>query len=73
MLQSFDRYFTQTMHEMAELTRDVLERATEIRARYNFQTSDAIHLAAAIHSQCDTFLTNDRQLIRFGGIRVEVV
>jgi hypothetical protein len=33
--------------------------------------ADALHLAAAIESGCDVFLTNDHQLANFPDIRVE--
>jgi predicted nucleic acid-binding protein len=51
----------------------VYDRAAEIRAQHGFKTPDAIHLAAAIESGCDRFLTNDRRLARFTGITVEIM
>jgi predicted nucleic acid-binding protein len=59
--------------EILTLTTPVLDRATEIRARFNFKTPDAIHLAAAVENGCDAFLTNDQRLSRFPGIAIEVV
>lgn len=50
-----------------------MDRATEIRARHGFKTPDAIHLACAVTTKCDLFLTNDKQLERFKEIAVEVV
>lgn len=60
---------------MAERYRDVLqksqnfvlldpdifisERAADLRARYSIPLLDAIHLATAIETHCDAFLTND--------------
>jgi hypothetical protein len=32
-----------------------------------------LHLAAAVESGCDVFLTNDAQLTRFAAFTVEVV
>ena len=67
-------------HELAEEYRDILlnndaytlvpvtlpiaESAAELRARYNLRTPDALHVAAAISSGCDAFLTNDAGLKR---------
>jgi predicted nucleic acid-binding protein len=34
-------------------------RAAELRARYNLRTPDALHIATAIRTSCDAFLTND--------------
>ncbi|MGH8609634.1 MAG: type II toxin-antitoxin system VapC family toxin [Gammaproteobacteria bacterium] len=73
LLQDFDDYFANIIVEMASLTRDVIDRATEIRAQYNFTTPDSLHLAAAVISNCDVFLTNDHRLNRFTGITIETV
>lgn len=40
--------------------------AAEIRAKYrDFKAMDALQLAAAVCTGCDTFLTNDRQLRQY--------
>jgi uncharacterized protein len=49
-------------------------RATDLRAKYpKLKTPDALHLAAAIESGCDVFVTNDAQLRTVTEIRVEVI
>jgi predicted nucleic acid-binding protein len=73
LLLDFDTFFAASIAEFVLLSQSVVDRATEIRAQYGFKTPDAIHLAAAIESACDLFLTNDQQLTRFSGIAVEVV
>lgn len=73
LLQDFDAYFANTIAEVVPLTRDVVDRATEIRAQYNFKTPDALHLAAAVNAHCDVFLTNDYRLNRFTRMTIEVV
>ena len=73
LLQDFDDYFANTIVEVAPLTRDVIDRATEIRAQYNFKTPDSLHLAAAVLAHCNVFLTNDHRLNRFTGITIEIV
>ena len=72
-LRQFDLFFENTVDEIVPLTRDVIDAATLIRARYGFATPDAIHLGAAMASGCDVFLTNDNRLARFGEMSVEVV
>lgn len=62
LLTAYDSYFEGIMAEILPLSRDVVDQATLLRARYNFRTPDAIHLACAIYYRCDMFLTNDRQL-----------
>ncbi len=73
LLQDFDDYFARTIVEIVPLTRDVIDHATQIRAQYNFKTPDALHLAAAVISGSDIFLTNDHRLNRFTGITIETI
>lgn len=73
LLKNFDAYFTGAVAELVDLSRDVMDRATAVRAQYGFKTPDAIHLAAAVVARCDVFLTNDHRLDRFAGITIEVV
>jgi predicted nucleic acid-binding protein len=73
LLKDYDEFFQNAVAEIIPLTREVIDRATEIRARYGFRTPDAIHLAAAVVSGCDAFLTNDHRLDRFSDIAIEVV
>jgi predicted nucleic acid-binding protein len=51
----------------------VAERAADLRARYNLKTPDALHLACAIESACDAFLTNDSDLRRVTDIPVLIL
>src|SRR2546421_202086 len=62
LLQDFDDYFTGAITEVVTLSSQVMDRATDIRARHGFKTPDAIHLAAALVAGCDVFLTNDHRL-----------
>ncbi len=73
LLTAFDTYFAEIINETVPLSRAVIDRATEIRARFGFKTPDAIHLACAVIANCDLFLTNDKQLERFSEIAVEVI
>ena len=43
------------MQEWLPMSDAVIELATDLRARYNLKTPDAIHLGAAIHHRCDEF------------------
>lgn len=64
------------------LTAATHERAATIRGRCTYPAippayprryglADALHLAAAIESGCDVFLTNDNQLSNFPDMTVE--
>ena len=73
MLATFERYFANPDVRVVPLTAAVFDRAAEIRARYGFKAPDSIHLAAAVESGCDRFLTHDIRLSRFTGIAVEIL
>jgi uncharacterized protein len=73
LLQDFDDYFANTIAEVVPLTRDVIDRATEIRAQFNFKTPDSIQLAAAVSANSAVFLTNDHRLNRFTAVPIEVI
>ena len=73
VLDAFDRYFSGVVTEIVPLSRPVIDQATLLRAHYGIRTPDAIHLAAAIVSGCDLFLTNDRRLCRCREIAIEVI
>lgn len=73
LLKDFDHYFEGAVTEIVTLSREVIDRATQIRARYGFKTPDAIHLAAALSAGCEVFLTNDHRLDRFADISIEVL
>jgi predicted nucleic acid-binding protein len=69
----FDRLFAQPNVELAPMTAAVFDRATHIRAVHNFRLGDSLHLAAAVQSRCDRFLTHDLRLSAFTAIPVEAL
>jgi predicted nucleic acid-binding protein len=73
LLATYDAFFSAVGMSIGELTPDVIERATEIRATYGFKTPDALHLASAIEEKADVFITGDSKLAMCKEIRVEVV
>jgi predicted nucleic acid-binding protein len=56
--------------ELQPVTALIAESAAHLRARYGLRTPDALHLATAIDSGCDAFLTNDAALQRVVEITV---
>ena len=73
VLRDFDEFFRDVVSEVVSLSRTAVDRATEIRAAHGFKTPDALHLGAALVSECDAFLTNDHQLDGFPDLEVKVV
>ena len=72
-LAGFDVFFTRPDVLKVPLTTAVYERATLLRAGYNFKLGDSLHLAAAIENGCDSLLTNDARLSRCKDIAVETL
>ena len=53
---------------------ETADKASQIRAKYkSIKTADSLQLASAICSECDVFLTNDKQLRQVEEIRVLLV
>ncbi len=72
-LSDFDGFFLQPDVRLVPLSGAVFDRATMIRADHGYKLADSLHLAAAVESGCDRFLTNDLRLARFPGIAVEIL
>lgn len=72
-LAQFDVFFAGVELILAEVTPAVIERATDLRARYNLRTPDAIHYATAVEVGVAVFLTGDRALSRCSEVPVEVL
>jgi predicted nucleic acid-binding protein len=72
-LADFDAFFVRPDVRLMPITRSVFDRATSIRAKHNCKLGDSLHLAAAVESGCDRFLTNDIRLSAFTDIAVEVL
>ena len=72
-LAQFDVFFAGVELVLAEVSPAVVERATDLRARYNLKTPDAIHYATAVEVGATVFLTGDRALSRCSEVPVEVL
>ncbi len=51
-------------------TREIYIRASLYRAEFNLKTPDAIHIASAVASNAEIFMTNDRKLRAPKGLQV---
>ncbi len=73
LLERYEAFFSSSRLTLGEITASVVERATELRARYGFRTPDALHLASAVEQGVSLFLTGDHALARCTEVRVEVL
>jgi len=72
-LAEFDAFFSRPDVRLVPITTAVFDRATIIRATYNLKLADSLHLAAAVESSCDRFLTNDTRLSALTDVAVDVL
>lgn len=72
-LAQFDVFFAGVELFLAEVEAAVVERATDLRARYHLKTPDAIHYATAVVVGAAVFLTGDRAFSRCSEVLVEVL
>lgn len=73
LLAEYETFFVANRLALSEISAAVIERATDLRARYGFKTPDAIHVATAIESGAGVMLTGDSALRRCTELRVEVL
>jgi len=79
LLLDYERLFLAPNVAFVPLSAPVFELAANIRGVHayasgkRYSAPDALHLAAAIQSGCDSFLTNDRRLVGFPDITVDVL
>lgn len=55
---------------IADISRDHLRAAAQLRAQTGVKTPDSLQLVAALAAGCTAFLTNDRELPTVPGIRI---
>ena len=72
-IAGFEAFFARPDVQFVPMNTAVFDRATGLRAVHSFKVVDALHLAAAIESGCDSFLTNDLRLIKCGDIPMEAL
>jgi predicted nucleic acid-binding protein len=53
-----------------EVDRRLLKAAAQLRATFKFRRPDAIQVAAALVSDCKSFLTNDRRIPAVPGLKI---
>ncbi len=73
-VEAFFEFITDCDIPLYPVDIEIAKKASRIRAEYgNFKAMDALQLASACIKGCDLFLTNDKQLKQFEGIRCVTV
>lgn len=58
---------------LVSVNKSIARRAAGLRAQYNLKTPDALHIATALETGCQVFLTNDIALKRVTEMHVLVL
>ena len=70
----FFEFLTDCNVQIHPIDINIAKKAAQIRAKYkDFKTMDCLQLATACLQQCDLFLTNDKQLCQFDGLKCMVI
>ncbi|MFA5921424.1 MAG: PIN domain-containing protein [Methylococcaceae bacterium] len=64
LLERYNQFFCMPSLQITELTADVINMATDLRANYSnsLRTPDALQIACALTANADQFLTGDKKL-----------
>ena len=75
LLERYNQFFCEPGLQIIELTADVINRATDLRANYStsLRTPDAIQIACALIANADQFLTGDKKLSVIQEIDIVIV
>lgn len=73
LLERYHTLFGADRVAVLHVSKQVIDRATDLRARHAFKTPDAIHLATALESSATEFWTGDAALSRCTDIAVTVL
>jgi uncharacterized protein len=73
LLARYDAFFTRPGLVLLDVHSLVLDHATDLRAKHGFKTPDAIHLATALLTQAERFLTGDGELKKCAGIDIAIL
>jgi predicted nucleic acid-binding protein len=55
---------------MADVSREQLKAAAQLRSATGLKTPDALQIACALTTGCKAFLTNDRELPKIPGLKI---
>lgn len=74
LITIYERFFEQTQNmNVVDISFSIARKSADLRAQYGLRTPDALHIATAIISGCQAFLTNDIALKRINELKVWVL
>ncbi len=73
LLARYERFFTSDNVYIIEINHEVLNLATDLRARYTIRTPDALQAACALSHDVDDFVTGDKRFCSIQELSVTLV
>src|SRR5262249_38118731 len=74
LAKAYQDILTGSSHfSLLPVSAEIAEYAAQLRPNYTLKTPDALHLATAIKTSCNVFLTNDIRLQRTTEIQVRTL
>ncbi len=75
LLSRYNDFFRLPSLQLIDLTEDVINLATDLRANYpsSLRTPDALQIACALKSNTDKFLTGDKKLLSIQEIELLLI
>lgn len=68
-VSAFWQFLSESDIHICDIDRNIADKAAQIRAEYqSIKAFDSMQLACACYTNCDLFLTNDKQLRQFSEI-----
>ena len=74
VIRIFKALLTELDFCLQEITLPVADKAAKLRSQYQgLRSMDALQISAAIHCQCDKFITNDKRLKPISEIEIMLI
>jgi len=62
-VERFETLFEEVgIFHLVPVEMEIVKRAAQLGARHRFKLVDAVHVASAIETECDAFITNDKAI-----------
>lgn len=74
LILNFEEFLEEMDFEILDINRRTAKKAAQIRGKFtSFKALDCLQLSAAVCSDCGLFVTNDRRLKQFDGIKIAAI
>ena len=65
-----EKFYEQEYISIQDITIDAISKSIDMRRKYKLKLADAIHVGTAKELECDTFITNDEELLKITDFKI---